>query len=59
MNQDNKVTSTALFLLLALALSSVGCGLIEGVFKAGLWVGMILVLIVVGLVVLLLRKVGR
>lgn len=58
-NQDNPATAPAFSLLLALALSSAGCGLVEGVFKAGLWVGIILVLIVVGLVVLLLRKIGR
>lgn len=58
-NQDNTAISATLFLLLALALSSAGCALVEGVFKAGLWVGIILVLIVVGLVVLLLRKIGR
>ena len=58
-NQDTTATLPVLFLLVALAVSSAGCELVEGVFKAGVWVGMILVLIVVGLVVLLLRKIGR
>jgi len=34
------------------------CELIEGVFKAGLWVGVILVLIVVGLVVWILGRIN-
>ena len=42
--------------MLVLALSSAGCALVEGVFKAGLWVGAILVLLVVALVVWILRK---
>jgi hypothetical protein len=48
-----------LLALLVLALSSAGCALVEGVFKAGLWVGAILVLIVVALAVWILRKMRR
>ena len=55
LNQDNS-THLALVVLLALALPSTGCALVEGVFKAGFWVGAILVLIVVALVVWILRK---
>jgi uncharacterized membrane protein YkvI len=48
-----------LLVLLVLALSSAGCALVEGVFKAGLWVGAILVLLVVAVVVWILRKMRR
>jgi hypothetical protein len=54
-NQDNR-THLALVALLTLALPSAGCALIEGVFKAGFWVGAILVLMMVVLVVWILRK---
>lgn len=57
-NQD-KGPNLALLVLLLLALSSAGCALVEGIFKAGLWVGAILVLILVGLVVWILRKIRR
>ena len=55
LNQDNS-TQLALVVLLALTLPSAGCAFVEGVFKAGFWVGAILVLIVVALVVWILRK---
>jgi hypothetical protein len=41
------------------ALLSAGCAIVEGVFKAGLWVGAILVLLVVAVVVWILRKMRR
>ena len=56
---DNRPKVPVVVVLLLLALSSAGCALVEGVFKAGLWVGAILVLIVVGLVVWILRKIRR
>jgi len=46
-------------LLLVLALTSAGCELIEGVFKAGLWVGVILVVIVVAAIVWIMGKMRR
>jgi len=55
----NRPNVPVVVVLLLLALSSAGCALVEGVFKAGLWVGAILVLIVVGLVVWILRKIRR
>jgi hypothetical protein len=54
-----RTNAPLVLLLLVLALTSAGCELIEGVFKAGLWVGVILVLIVVGLVVWILGKMRR
>ena len=55
----NRPNVPVVVVLLLLALSSAGCALVEGVFKAGLWVGAILVLIVVVLVVWILRKIRR
>jgi hypothetical protein len=37
-------------LCLALAMATSGCSVIEGIFKAGLWVGVIGVLLLVGVV---------
>jgi hypothetical protein len=37
-------------LFMALAMSVSGCAAIEGIFKAGLWVGVIAVVLVLGLV---------
>ena len=45
--------------LLVLSLLGAGCAIVEGVFKAGLWVGAILVLLVVAVVVWILRKMRR
>jgi hypothetical protein len=45
-----------ILLVLVLAVSSAGCELIEGIFKAGLWVGMILVLVVLGVVFWIVAK---
>jgi uncharacterized membrane protein YkvI len=43
-----------LLLLSTLVLS--GCEVVEGIFQAGLWVGAILVLLIVGVVVFLVGK---
>ena len=48
-----------LFLILVLALTVSGCSLAEGIFKAGLWVGAIMVLLVVVLIVWIVRKARR
>jgi hypothetical protein len=48
-----------LYAILALAISSAGCELIEGVFKAGMWVGIILVVLVVGGIMLLVGRLRR
>jgi hypothetical protein len=37
------------YVLLLLALSSSGCRLAGGIFKAGMWVGVLMVVLVVGL----------
>jgi hypothetical protein len=50
--------SFRLYALLLLAVMSSGCELIEGVFKAGMWVGILLVLLVVGVLVMAFRRLG-
>jgi hypothetical protein len=36
-------------LLLLVAMASAGCQVVEGVFKAGMWVGILLVVVVLGI----------
>jgi hypothetical protein len=58
-------TSTALrraFPAVSIALSGVmlsGCQAIADIFKAGVWVGAIAVIVVIALVIFLVAKVGR
>jgi hypothetical protein len=53
---DNRIAYT-LMAILAIGLS--GCELVEGIFNAGVAVGILLVVIVVGLIVWILSKIGR
>ena len=48
-----------LALLLVLAVSSAGCEVVEGIFKAGLWVGVILVTLVVVAILWIVGKMRR
>lgn len=48
-----------LALLLVLTVASGGCELVEGIFKAGLWVGAILVVIVVVAIFWIIGKLRR
>ena len=45
-----------LFLLLLLAITASGCEIIGGIFKAGVWVGIIVAALVVVLIVWILGK---
>ena len=46
-----------LYAILILALASAGCNLVAGIFKAGMWFGIILVvLVIVGLMMLFRRR---
>jgi hypothetical protein len=45
-------------LLIILAMATAGCQLVEGVFKAGMWVGILLVVVVVGIVFMLFGRSG-
>ena len=48
-----------LLLVVLLAFSSAGCEVVEGIFKAGMWVGIILVVLVLGLVMFVVGKLRR
>ncbi len=49
--------ATRLALVLLLALATAGCELAGDIFEAGLWVGVIMVVLAVGLVLWLVGKV--
>jgi cytosine/uracil/thiamine/allantoin permease len=53
----NRTISTALFLVLAMSLSS--CEAIEAIFKAGVWVGVLVVVAVIALIIWIISRVGR
>ncbi|CAN5644510.1 hypothetical protein BH23GEM9_BH23GEM9_07110 [soil metagenome] len=46
-------------LILGLSLFIAGCEAIAGIFRAGFWVGAIIVLIVIGLIFFVMRGRGR
>jgi hypothetical protein len=35
------------------------CTVIEGIFKAGVWVGMLLVILVIGIIIWIIAKIGK
>jgi hypothetical protein len=45
-----------LLFLLTLAVTVSGCEIVGGIFKAGMWVGVIMVLLVVALIVWVMKK---
>jgi hypothetical protein len=51
----NRLGIVAIFLSIATLLT--GCDLIGGVFKVGMWIGIIIVVLVIVLVLWLLRKI--
>jgi hypothetical protein len=54
MSMKNSLPVVALLLLSTVALA--GCEMIADIFKAGVWVGVVLVLAVIGLVVWIVSK---
>ena len=48
-----------LALLLTLIVSATGCAAVSGIFKAGLWVGLILAVLVIAVVFFVVRRVSR
>jgi hypothetical protein len=50
-----RLLSVSLFLILATQVA--GCELAEGIFKAGMWVGIIMVVLVIGLIAWLVGRV--
>jgi hypothetical protein len=49
--------ATRLTLVLLLAMASAGCEIVGDIFKAGIWVGVIMVVLAIGLVLWLVGKV--
>jgi len=46
-------------ILFALAIGLTGCELIGDIFKTGVWIGVILVLVILGLIVWIVRAVRK
>lgn len=42
--------------ILLLAMATAGCDLAEGIFKAGMWVGILMVVVVIGVVLFAVAK---
>jgi hypothetical protein len=49
---------SSLLLLAAIIFLIPGCAVVGGIFKAGIWVGVLAVVIVVGIILLLVSKVS-
>ena len=45
-----------LHILLLVALTTVGCQAVEGIFKAGMWVGILIAVVIVGLILMLFGR---
>lgn len=56
----NKNISTLAFLTLAVStlLTIPGCGAIEGIFKAGMWIGILGVVAVVAIIFIIVKSFG-
>jgi hypothetical protein len=50
---------TTLFFLLSIAIVFSSCEAIAGIFKAGVWVGIIIVVVIIALVFWLISKAGK
>ncbi len=48
---------TQFFVLIAILFSLTGCEVIGGIFEAGMWAGIIIVVLVIVLIIWLLKKV--
>jgi hypothetical protein len=44
--------------LLAVAVAAPGCAAVEGIFKAGMWVGVIVAVVVIGLVLFVVSRIS-
>jgi uncharacterized membrane protein YkvI len=61
MNMDSPIDSRGLLLMLvatAVLVAAPGCAAVEGIFKAGVWVGVIAAVIVIGLVLFLVSRIA-
>ena len=45
-----------LHILLLVALTTAGCQVVEGIFKAGMWVGILIAVVIVGLIFMLFGR---
>lgn len=52
-------TLVRLYVLLLVVLTTSGCQVVEAIFQAGIWIGIIMVLLVMGLVLFLVNMVRR
>ena len=59
MAQLTRAMLLRLYLLVLLAVPLAGCQIVEGIFKVGMWVGIILVLLVVAAVFFVVNRVRR
>ena len=50
------MTWVRLMLVVLVAISVAGCGVVEGIFKAGAWVGALAVVFVIGIVAFIAMK---
>ncbi len=57
MNKFN--VSTAIIFMLVMAVSFSSCEAIGGIFKAGVWVGVIVVVVIIALIFWLISKAGK
>ncbi|WP_164714128.1 hypothetical protein [Chitinophaga rhizosphaerae] len=53
----NSILSLSIIAILSITLS--GCEIVGGIFKAGVWTGLILVAVVLGLIIFLFSRGGR
>ncbi len=51
-----KTKSTFLLALITMAYSLSSCQIVSGIFKAGVWTGIIIVVIVIALIIFLISK---
>ena len=56
--QQTDMKKIQLFSVMALLLSLSSCQVIGGIFKAGVWAGVLLVVAVVGIIVFIISKAG-
>ena len=56
-NTMNRILSLSIIAILSITLSS--CEIVGGIFKAGVWTGLIIVAVVLGLIIFLLSRGGR
>ena len=45
-----------LHILLIVAMTTAGCAAVEGIFKAGMWVGILIAVVIVGLILMLFGR---